>query len=314
MASTYSTNLALELIGTGDQAGTWGNSTNNNIGTLLEQAVSGYATQTITDGVDTVITIPNGATGVARNMSIVCTGTLTASRNLVVPANKKLYVITNNTSGGFAVTVKVSGQTGVSVPNGAKTLLVCNGTDIIDATNYLSSLTLGTPLSVASGGLGLSTPGTAGYYLTSTGTSLTYTAPPATFLSGMIILWSGSSGSIPSGWLLCNGSAGTPNLQDRFVIGAGNTYAVGAVGGTADSVLLQHNHAVTDPGHAHTFSAVQLGSGFNVNANPGVTLNTQAGSTNTATTGISTQTAGTAASGTGLNLPPYYALCYIMKQ
>jgi len=145
MSSTYSTNLALELIGNGDQAGTWGTTTNTNLGTLIEQAISGYVTQAITDGADTVITIPNGATGVARNMVIECTGSLTGARNLIVPANKKLYFIYNNTTGGQAVTVKVSGQTGVAVPSGAKILLVCNGTDIVQATNYMISPTFTTP-------------------------------------------------------------------------------------------------------------------------------------------------------------------------
>jgi len=143
MASTYSTNLALELIGTGEQSGTWGTTTNTNLGTLLEQAISGYVTQAITDGADTTITIPNGATGVARNMYIEMTGALTATRNLIVPVNKKLYFIYNNTTGGFAVTVKVSGLTGVSVPNGKKVILVSNGTDVVDATNYLSALAVG---------------------------------------------------------------------------------------------------------------------------------------------------------------------------
>ena len=106
MASTYSTNLALELIGTGDQSGTWGTTTNTNLGTLIEQAISGYVTQAITDGADTTITIPNGASGVARNMFIECTGALTANRNLLVPTNKKLYFIYNNTTGGYNVTVK----------------------------------------------------------------------------------------------------------------------------------------------------------------------------------------------------------------
>jgi hypothetical protein len=143
MPSTYSPNLAIELIGTGDQAGSWGASTNTNLGTLIEQAISGYVTQTITDGADTVITIPNGSTGVARNMFIECTGALTAARNLIVPANKKLYFIFNNTTGGFAVTVKVSGQTGVSVPNGKKMVLVSNGTDIFVATNHLIGTVVG---------------------------------------------------------------------------------------------------------------------------------------------------------------------------
>ena len=138
MASTFSTNLAIELIGTGDQAGTWGVTTNTNLGTLIEQAISGYVTQAVSTGGDTTITIPNGATGVARNMYIELTGTGGTNTNLIVPSNKKLYFIFNNTSSG-QVTVKVSGQTGVSVPNKAKAILVSNGTDIVDATNYIGS-------------------------------------------------------------------------------------------------------------------------------------------------------------------------------
>jgi hypothetical protein len=155
MSSTYSTNLALELPGTGEQAGNWGATNNLNIGTLLEQAISGYVTQAITDGADTVITIPNGASGVARNMFIECTGSLSAARNLIVPANKKLYFIYNNTTGGYAVTVKVSGQTGISVANGTKVVLVCNGTDIINATSY--AITISGIVPVPSGGTGIAT-------------------------------------------------------------------------------------------------------------------------------------------------------------
>ena len=66
MASTFSTNLAIELIGTGDQAGTWGTTTNSNLGTLIEQSISGYVTQAVSTGTDTTITIPNGSSGVAR--------------------------------------------------------------------------------------------------------------------------------------------------------------------------------------------------------------------------------------------------------
>ena len=139
MASTYSPGLGIELPGTGDQAGVWGNTTNTNLGTLIEQAISGYVTQAVATGTDTTITIPNGATGVARNMYIELTGSGGASTNLIVPANKKLYFIFNNTSSG-QVTVKVSGQTGISVPNGKKMVLVSNGTDIVTAENYVASL------------------------------------------------------------------------------------------------------------------------------------------------------------------------------
>jgi hypothetical protein len=143
MSSTYSTNLAIELIGTGDQAGNWGSTTNTNLGTLLEQAISGYVTQAVATGTDTTLAMTNGASATARNIFIELTGTGGASTNLVVPANKKLYFIYNNSTG--AVTVKVSGQTGVSVPATAKILLVSNGTDIVTATNYMVSATFPSP-------------------------------------------------------------------------------------------------------------------------------------------------------------------------
>jgi hypothetical protein len=135
--ATYSTNLALTLLTTGEGAGTWGNTTNTNLGTLLEQSISGYVTQAVATGTDTTLTIPNGATGVARNMYIELTGTGGTNTNLIVPANKKLYFIFNNSTG--AVTVKVAGQTGVSVAAGDKVILVSNGTDIVQATSYITS-------------------------------------------------------------------------------------------------------------------------------------------------------------------------------
>ena len=139
MSSTYSPNLALELTGTGEQAGNWGATNNLNIGTLLEQAISGYVTQSVATGTDTTLTMSNGASATARNMFIELTGTGGASTNLIVPNNKKLYFIYNHTSAG-QVTVKVSGQTGVSVPNGNKLLLVSNGTDIVNAVSYITSV------------------------------------------------------------------------------------------------------------------------------------------------------------------------------
>jgi hypothetical protein len=173
MSSTYSTNLAIELIGTGDQAGNWGSTTNTNLGTLLEQAISGYVTQAVATGTDTTITIPNGASGVARNMFIELTGTGGASTNLIVPANKKLYFIYNNTTG--AVTVKVSGQTGVSVPATAKIVLVSNGTDVVTAQNYIPTLIspslTGTPIApTASAGTNTTQIATTAFVATATGT------------------------------------------------------------------------------------------------------------------------------------------------
>jgi hypothetical protein len=136
MASTYSTNLKLELIGTGDQSGTWGATTNTNMGTLIEQAIAGYATQAVTDsGVATVLTIPDGASSTGRNYVITLTGALTAARTVEVPAVNKPYIFFNSTTGGFAVTVKVTGQTGVVIANGKKAIVYTNTTDVIEVAN-----------------------------------------------------------------------------------------------------------------------------------------------------------------------------------
>jgi hypothetical protein len=174
MASTYSTNLAIELIGTGDQAGAWGNTTNTNLGTLIEQAISGYVTQAVATGTDTTITIPNGSSGVARNMFIELTGTGGTNTNLIVPANKKLYFIYNNASG--AVTVKVAGQTGVSFAVGEKKILASNGTDVIEATTYLTAV----PASVTVTTL----TATSASITTLSGTTLGYSSANITTLSG----------------------------------------------------------------------------------------------------------------------------------
>lgn len=134
MASTYSSNLRLELITTGEQQGTWGSTTNNNLGTLLEQAITGYASVAVTDGADTTLTTANGSSDQARNMTLNLTGALTAARNVICPSTPKIYVVKNSTTGGFAVTLKVTGQTGISVPNGGTYLLFVDGTDVRQAS------------------------------------------------------------------------------------------------------------------------------------------------------------------------------------
>jgi len=135
MASTYSTNLKIELIGTGEQSGTWGTTTNTNLGSLIEEAIAGYVTQAVTDGAATVLTIPNGSSSNGRNYVIELTGALTAARTVEVPAVDKPYTFFNNTSGGYAVTVKVSGQTGVTIANGKKAIVYTNSTDVIEVAN-----------------------------------------------------------------------------------------------------------------------------------------------------------------------------------
>ncbi len=152
-------------------------------------------------------------------------------------------------------------------------------------------------------------------------TAFVSTAVAAAFPSGGIIIWSGSVASIPSGWYLCNGSNGTPDLRDRFVVGAGSTYAVADTGGSANAIVVSHSHTatstVTDPGHTHLIPNTRAGS---PNGGAIYIAGGQSGPANTDNTGsnttgitVSTTTASAGSSGTNANLPPYYALAYIMK-
>ena len=132
--------------------------------------------------------------------------------------------------------------------------------------------------------------------------------------SGCILMWSGSVATIPSGWYLCNGANGTPDLRNRFVVGAGSTYSVGGTGGSADAITVSHTHSVTDPGHNHAVpnsNANGSVDGSFVYGEYGTSAIAYDNHTSSATTGISISSTGS--SGTNANLPPYYALAYIMK-
>lgn len=140
---------------------------------------------------------------------------------------------------------------------------------------------------------------------------------------GLISMWSGSIASIPSGWYLCDGNNSTPDLRDKFIIGAkqdetsiAKTNVTGSLtqtGGTKDAVNVSHTHTATvaDPGHNHTYI-------FD-NGVPGSTTpqsafrGTQNNTTSTSTTGITVSNSTEGVSGTNQNLPPYYALAFIMK-
>jgi hypothetical protein len=141
-----------------------------------------------------------------------------------------------------------------------------------------------------------------------------FPASVALIPSGGIIMWSGSIASIPSGWLLCNGSNGTPDLRNRFVVGAGSTYSVNGTGGSADAIVVSHTHTatVTDPGHNHTFPNTNGGSG-SIQVQYARGGQQELVTTSTEATGISVSNSTTGSSGTNANLPPYFALAYIMK-
>jgi len=204
MASTYS-NIKIQLMATGENTGTWGNVTNDNLGTAIEQAIVETATVTFASANITLTLTDTNARQDARALRLNLTGTTGGARDLIVPAIQKPYIVNNGTAD--IITVKVSGQTGVAVPAGRSMLLYNNGTDVVNALTH-------TP--VSSGGTGTNTltaeavligntasnvkfvsPGTAGNVLTSTGSAWS-SAAAAAFDSGTVMLFAQTTA--PTGW------------------------------------------------------------------------------------------------------------------
>ena len=153
--STYSTNLKVQLIGTGEENGTWGDVTNNAFSNVFEQAIVGYATVNFSSDADTTLTLTDGnSSQTARNLylNLTSSGSLSTTRNLILPNNQagtapiqKLYIVKNATTNGQSIQVKTASGTGVTIPNGATMMVYSNGTNVVDVITYLSSVTLATP-------------------------------------------------------------------------------------------------------------------------------------------------------------------------
>jgi hypothetical protein len=142
-------------MATGENNTTWGDVTNLNLGTAIEEAIVGSADVTFSSGNVTLTLTNTNASQTARNMRLLCTGTTGGARNLIVPAIEKVYIVQNDCAD--AITIKNATGTGVAVPAG-KTLWVYNdGTNVVSTTTHLTSLTLASALPVASGGTGVTT-------------------------------------------------------------------------------------------------------------------------------------------------------------
>jgi hypothetical protein len=164
---------------------------------------------------------------------------------------------------------------------------------------------------VANGGTGATTASAA---RTNLGVAATEFSVP----SGGIIMWSGTVLSIPTGWYLCNGANGTPNLTDRFVIGAGGTYGVGDSGGTADAIVVAHTHTGTtstigDHSHPSLYNLGALSSNSPQGNGSYVEGSVQYNTGNAGAHNHTFTTNSTGQAGTNANLPPYFALAFIMK-
>lgn len=209
MPSTFSSNLKIELIGTGEQVGTWGTTTNNNFGTTLEQAIVGRVTVTFaTDANKTLTLTDTNAAQDARALFLNVTSgvSLTVTRDLIVPAITKNYIVKNATTGSQSIRVIVAGV-GVTIPNGKTALIYNNGTDVGYQFDYVSDLTAAT-LTVS----GTSTLGTTNLGNTAITGTLSATGDGTFSGTGQVKLPAGTtgqrSGSPTNGMIRYNSSTG----------------------------------------------------------------------------------------------------------
>ena len=235
MASSYTTSLKIQEIGNGEQSGVWGSTTNTNW-TLIEQAVAGVQTITMSNSNYTLTNL-NGVSDEARNMVLVVQGTNSNIYQVIIPANQpKMYVVSNQTAGSYAITIGTTGVGGtlISIPNGVTAQVYTDGTNTYSAqtgsagnfnvngtltasgitdTGALSasSLTVSGAASLATGSIsGIMTGPTA-----TTGTNTTQLATTAFVnasitanpgvLTGSLLMW--PTASAPSGYLACDGTA-----------------------------------------------------------------------------------------------------------
>lgn len=167
--ASYTSNLRFTLPTTGEYPNTWGTEVNNGITSLADAAIAGYSSIAMADA-NYTLTTANGAADEARKMMLVMTGALTATRNVICPTSvTKLYVIKNSTTGGFAITLKTAAGSGVSIPNGSTMVLMCDGTNVLDAITCITSLTNLTYTGTFTGGTGIINIGSNQIYKDSSG-------------------------------------------------------------------------------------------------------------------------------------------------
>lgn len=280
MPSTYSTSLKLELIGNGEQTGTWGQTTNNNMGTLIEQAIAGVQPITLTGG-DYTLTNYNGLSDESRNAVLTFSGFLAASANVIAPSVQKTYIITNNS--GANVTIKTATGNGVTVPNGLNSLVYCDGTNFytaVNVNNIIGNLSVSGNETVG-GSVTLGGALTFANTITNTTGNLTFTANssiidmsvntgalvpptgttaqrPATPRLGMN-RWNSDTGAFEvwTGVQWQQLASGTYSI-DYLVVAGGGAGSYGGGGGGAGGLLYAASYGGITPGNSY---AIVVGAG-----------------------------------------------------
>ena len=214
--STYSTNLKVQLIGTGEENGTWGDVTNNAFNNVFEQAIVGYGAVNFSSDANTTLTLANGNTSqTARNLYLNVTSSvsLSTTRDVIIPSItagstpiQKLYIVKNATTGSQSIRIIGATGTGITIPNGSTVMVYSNGTNVVDVMTYFSSLTLGSltlssPLAVGSGGTGVATitglvkgSGTSAFSAATAGTD--YVSPSVAATYSALQTFNGSSSAL----------------------------------------------------------------------------------------------------------------------
>lgn len=304
MPSTY-TGSGIELIADGEQSGTWGQTTNTNL-QIINRITSEFGAIALS-GTTHTLTISDGTLSDGQYGVLVFGGSPSGTNTVTIsPNDAKRVFIVRNSSGQSVVLTQGSGGN-VTILNGDGAIVYCDGagagaavvdvsttfitTNNLIVANNLSDLANTT---TARTNLGLGTAatlnvGTSANNIVQLNGSAQLPAVDGSLLtgiegvpSGVITLWSGSTGSIPSGWVICDGTNATPDLRNLFVVGAGDTYAVGATGGAntvalAEANLAAHTHTGTtasDGAHTHNVSGNTSNTGAHTHNVSGNTSNT----------------------------------------
>jgi len=249
MASTYS-DLKIELIGTGEQSGTWGTTTNTNLSTALGEAITGSADVAFSSADVTVTLTDTNNAQTARNLRLNLTGTSGGARQLILGSGcqiEKLYLVNNGLAD--AVTVKNTSGTGIAVPAGKSMFVYNNGTNVVDATTYLSSLTLGSALPVASGGTGVTS---------STGSTAVVLSTSPTLVTP--VLGVASATSINKVALTAPATGSTLTIADGKTLTASNTLTLAGTDSTT-MTFPSSSATVAGLGIAQSFTATQTFTG-----------------------------------------------------